>query len=98
KYLQPMIDADVDNIVLGCSHYPFLIETMRKILPAHVQIIDSGEPVARRTKKVLEELQLLNDQVSTTNNRFYTNADLNILNGFLNRLGVDSFESSYLNF
>jgi glutamate racemase len=41
SYLQPMITA-VDYLVLGCSHYPYLIPQIKKILPSNIQIIDSG--------------------------------------------------------
>jgi len=55
SYLQPMIEANIDYLVLGCSHYPYLIPQIKKILPEHIQIIDSGEAVARQTKNVLRE-------------------------------------------
>ena len=47
-YLEPMINANIDYLVLGCSHYPYLIPQIRKIVPDHVQIIDSGRAVARQ--------------------------------------------------
>lgn len=53
-YLEPMIKANIDYLVLGCSHYPYLIPQIKKILPNSIQIIDSGEAVARQTKHVLE--------------------------------------------
>jgi glutamate racemase len=55
SYLQPMIDENIDYLVLGCSHYPYLIPQIKKIIPQHIQIIDSGEAVARQTHKILIE-------------------------------------------
>lgn len=55
SYLQPMIDANIDYLVLGCSHYPYLIPQIKKILPNNIQIIDSGEAVARQTQNILRE-------------------------------------------
>ena len=55
SYLQPMIDANIDYLVLGCSHYPYLIPQIKKILPEHIQIIDSGEAVARQTQNILRD-------------------------------------------
>ena len=55
SYLRPMIDANIDYLVLGCSHYPYLIPQIKKILPEHIQIIDSGEAVARQTQNILRE-------------------------------------------
>jgi glutamate racemase len=54
SYLQHMISANIDYLVLGCSHYPYLIPQIRKILPNHIHIIDSGEAVAKQTKNILE--------------------------------------------
>ena len=55
EYLRPMVNANIDYLVLGCSHYPYLIPQIKKLIPASIQIIDSGEAVARQTKKVLLE-------------------------------------------
>ena len=55
SYLQPMIEANIDYLVLGCSHYPYLIPQIKKILPDHIKIIDSGEAVARQTKNLLRD-------------------------------------------
>lgn len=54
-YLTPMIEANIDYLVLGCSHYPYLIPQIKKILPAHIQIIDSGEAVAKQTQSILRD-------------------------------------------
>jgi glutamate racemase len=60
EYLTPMIKANIDYLVLGCSHYPYLVPQIKKILPDSIKIIDSGEAVAKQTQKVLEEYKLLN--------------------------------------
>lgn len=78
SYLNPMIEEDIDYLVLGCSHYPYLIPQIKKILPSNIQIIDSGEAVARQTYAVLKE------KVGFTNNTenlavFYTNSDPEVL-------------------
>ena len=52
--LSPYI-GQLDAIVLGCTHYPFVRETVRKILGDHVKILDGGEGTARQTKRCLEE-------------------------------------------
>ena len=57
-----MIDADIDYLVLGCTHYRYLTPLLVELLPNHVKIIDSGEAVARQTKAVLEKHNLLNTQ------------------------------------
>ena len=59
KYLQPMIDKNIDHLVLGCTHYPYLIPAIQKIIGNKVRIIDSGEAVARQTKAILTKNDLL---------------------------------------
>ena len=82
SYLQPMIDANIDYLVLGCSHYPYLIPQIKKILPEHIQIIDSGEAVARQTQTLLRE------KVGFSNTEgnepvFYTNSNPAVLSSIL---------------
>lgn len=63
SYLTPMIEASIDHLVLGCSHYPYLIPLLTKLLPNTVTIIDSGQAVAKQTQAILEKHQ----QLATTN-------------------------------
>ncbi len=82
-YLKPMIEANIDYLVLGCSHYPYLIPKIKEILPNHIKIIDSGEAVARQTKKVLAESIGLNNNSQKGNALFYTNAHPKVLSDIL---------------
>lgn len=79
EYLTPMIEANIDYLVLGCSHYPYLIPQIKKILPKHIKIIDSGEAVARQTKKVLEEQVGVNSGTKKGESLFYTNSNPKVL-------------------
>lgn len=79
KHTKPMIDAEIDFLVLGCSHYPYLIPQLRKILPENVKIIDSGEAVARQTKIVLQSLNLLREENTAPRLQFYINAETDTL-------------------
>ncbi len=73
KYTAPMIEADIDYLVLGCSHYPYLIPTLKEILPQHVTILDSGKAVAKHTYNVLNSLELLRKEQSEPSLQFFTN-------------------------
>lgn len=84
RYLEPMIEANIDYLVLGCSHYPYLIPQIKKILPEHIKIIDSGEAVARQTKKVLEEKVGLNNNANRGRSIFYSNTNPSVLGEILN--------------
>lgn len=78
SYLEPMIKADIDYLVLGCSHYPYLIPQIKEILPEHIQIIDSGEAVARQTQNVLKE-KVGFSSIEKRKPIFYTNSNPKVL-------------------
>ena len=83
SYLQPMLDSNIDCLVLGCTHYHFLTPILRRLLPSNVKIIDSGKAVARQTKSILVSNSLLNTLVSTKPNCFYTNGNPEVINSLL---------------
>ncbi len=85
-YLEPMLRAHIDHLVLGCSHYPYLTPILRSLLPHQVTIIDSGRAVARQTQKLLEKYNLENPKTLTEENsadrikhRLYANSNLQVL-------------------
>jgi glutamate racemase len=84
-YLKPMIKANIDYLVLGCTHYPYLMPLLLEMLPKRVKIIDSGEAVARQTKAVLEKHNLLNVNLAKSKNEFFTNVHTEVLNDILNK-------------
>ena len=49
-------DGLIDTLVLGCTHYPFAAEQLKKIVGPEVRLIDNGEPVARQTRRLLKTL------------------------------------------
>ncbi|GAA4644933.1 glutamate racemase [Pontixanthobacter gangjinensis] len=88
KLLEPMLRAGIDYLVLGCSHYPYLIPSLKKILPENVQIIDSGEAVARQTRAVLKEKELLQTEIpEKPQPEFYSNIDPSVLADILEASG-----------
>ena len=82
SYLKPMIEANIDYLVLGCSHYPYLIPQIKKILPEHIQIIDSGQAVAKQTQKILKEKIGFTSAVKNEP-VFYSNTNPKVLNEIL---------------
>jgi glutamate racemase len=83
EYLKPMVTANVDYLVLGCTHYPYLIPQIKKIIPDHIQIIDSGQAVAKQTLNVLKKNNLLNISDENKKQIFYTNSDSKVLRDIL---------------
>lgn len=97
-YLEPMLSKGMDQLVLGCTHYPYLIPLIKEILPDNIEIIDSGEGVARQTKNVLLLNNLMNhSQSETLEHQFFTNADVSVLEGFLKDVSVP-YKAQYLDF
>ncbi|OMP31392.1 glutamate racemase [Mangrovimonas sp. DI 80] len=82
-YLQPMIDANIDYLVLGCTHYPYLMPLLLQILPKSVKIIDSGAAVARQTKAILQQHHLLNTEPTKTSYDFYTTGTPQVMESLL---------------
>ncbi|MBA6155866.1 glutamate racemase [Tenacibaculum sp. S7007] len=83
EYLSPMISKKCDYIVLGCTHYPYLVPQIREIIGSDIKIIDSGAAVAKQTKSILDNKNLLNTSKKLIKNTFYINKEKNILNDIL---------------
>ncbi|SHG82630.1 glutamate racemase [Flagellimonas flava] len=79
KYLDPMLEQRIDCLVLGCTHYPYLIPLIKELVPQGVTVIDSGEAVAKQTGAVLEENNLKEAPKNWTGHWFYSNTRNNIL-------------------
>lgn len=94
-YMKPMLEANIDYLVLGCTHYPYLIPQLLKILPKHVKIIDSGLAVAKQTKTVLNQLNILNTDTHSPKNEFFINVkNLEVMQSLLG----ETFNVDYLKF
>ena len=52
SYIQPMVDAGADTIVLGCTHYPFLLPVIRELAGDAVHVIDPAPAVARQVSRI----------------------------------------------
>ncbi|GLB51034.1 glutamate racemase [Neptunitalea chrysea] len=83
KYIQPMIDANIDYLVLGCTHYPYLIPQLQQLLPDNVTIIDSGKAIAKQTKKIISELALFNTNTTNIHHRLHSNLNAQLMETFV---------------
>lgn len=71
RYLQTMIENHVDTLILGCTHYPLLKNTIQKVLGDNVRLIDSGVETAITVAKILEEKRMLANPDQIAKNKFY---------------------------
>lgn len=79
EYLTPMVEKNIDYLVLGCTHYPYLTPQIKLIIPTDIKIIDSGKAVARQTKNVLQANNLLNTSNEKPSHLWVANADIYVL-------------------
>ncbi len=86
NYLRPLQAAGIDQLVLGCTHFPFLIEQIQRILGAGVTIVDPAPAVARQTARVLMELRLFADPAGIASVIYYTSGEADHLTWLIQRL------------
>jgi glutamate racemase len=68
-YLKPMLDADVDTLVLGCTHYPLLTGVISYVMGEKVTLVSSAEETAKDLYRVLVEKHLLRTENSAAPTR-----------------------------
>lgn len=73
-YLQPFQDAGVDTLILGCTHYPLLLDAIQSTMGDSVALVDSAKPTAEMLKERLAELGLLSDNKNPTYEFYVTDA------------------------
>jgi glutamate racemase len=85
QYLEPMVASNVDTLVLGCTHYPFLRATIQQLSRDNITILETSDPVARQLKYVLQNKQLHRShaegsvQLYTSHQPAYHQATIDIL-------------------
>lgn len=72
KYLSPLIEKRIDTLILGCTHYPLLVEEIRNFVGPEVELVDSAEPTVRQLASLLEKGNLLRDRRRGTTFQIFT--------------------------
>lgn len=72
RYLEPLLAAGADTLVLGCTHYPFLIPLIQRLVGPEVAILDPSPAVARQLRRRLEAANLLADGRTAGGERYFT--------------------------
>jgi glutamate racemase len=71
SYLQELIDAGVDTLVLGCTHYPLLKPLIAEVMGSGVTLVDSAAETARTVAEILAQKQNLRPDSETGNHHYY---------------------------
>lgn len=102
EYLEPLIKADVDTVILGCTHYPLLINIISKIMKKNVSLIDAGEQTALTLTKMLAQQDMCCQKsegeysyfVSDCTENFIKNAEIflqNNLKGKVEKIDIELY-------
>lgn len=81
--LQPMLEKNIDTVVLGCTHYPFVIPLIQQIVGESVRVIDPAPAVAKQTGRLLEERGMRKKSGSKGPIRFFTSGNPEALKSLL---------------
>ncbi len=85
--LSPLLNKEIDHLVLACTHYPFLEDTIRKYTnPRNIEIINPAFPVAKHTKTVLKQNTLISKDSDHSKNEFYSSLETNTLEHLVDRI------------
>ena len=84
--LLPMLKEGIDTVVLGCTHYPFVIPLIQQIVGEKVRVIDPAPAVARQTNRLLEVSGILSQAKGSGEIQFFTSGNVQALQNLLPRL------------
>jgi glutamate racemase len=76
EFIAPLLAQGADTLVLGCTHYPFLRDTIARVAGEGVTLIDPAEAVARELKRRLGEAHALQQATDPGSVRFFTSGDM----------------------
>lgn len=93
KALLPMLKENIDTVVLGCTHYPFVIPVIQKIIGEKVRVIDPTPAIVRRIEQLINENNFEQSKTLLKGDlEIYTSGDLNTMSDFINKIFDESLK------
>lgn len=93
RYVKPMLDENVDHIVLGCTHYPFLENAIREFAGPDVEIVNPAPAIARRVSDLLSRIRR-GKPVSIDANTFVTTGEnMDVMVDIVKKIAPDNYSS-----
>ena len=86
RLLAPVRDADIDALLLGCTHYPFLARTISNVMGPAVTLVSSADETAFAARQRLADLGLLRDGDGPGEHRFLSSGDVELFRELGGRL------------
>jgi glutamate racemase len=84
--LRPMLDRGIDTVVLGCTHYPFVIPLIEQIVGQSVRVIDPAPSVARQAERLVDAAGTRNPSAGRGRVQVYTSGDAAAVESLLPKL------------
>ncbi len=84
--LEPMLEQGIDRVVLGCTHYPFVIPQIRNLVGPDIQVINPAPAIARQAARLLDAMELSNPGPEAAKVEIRTTGDPGRLQALLPRL------------
>jgi glutamate racemase len=89
KNLRPLLNKDIDTLVLGCTHYPLLREQITAICGPLVEVIDTAEPVARQLWRRLVLRGLLNPGPASGQSKYFSSGETRTVTQVVRKIMAD---------
>ena len=86
KCISPLISAGADQLVLGCTHYPFLMPVIERLAGPSVSVIDPAPAVALQVARIMKQRDLMNSQDRKGCHLFFTSGQADAFSESLQRL------------
>ncbi|MDR0420416.1 MAG: glutamate racemase [Prevotellaceae bacterium] len=96
RYINPVIDAGADKLVLGCTHYPFLIDTIKKIAKKSLTIINPAPSVAMQTQKIIDENNI--QPKSYGSNIFISTGNIETMKMLVHTINPNIVEQNFISY
>jgi len=94
--LRPMLDREIDTVVLGCTHYPFVIPLIEQIVGEGVRVIDPAPAVAKQAKRLLVAGGAKKPVGERAQMQFYTSGDVDAFQFHLTKLLGESGNTQHV--
>lgn len=86
RYIAELIEEDIDTLVLGCTHYPLLRKTIRKVVGDNIELVNPAYETAKSLKQVLVEQNIKNDDELKTDHKFFVSDGADKFRKFANSI------------
>lgn len=87
-WLEPMLERNIDALVLGCTHYPIVRPLIEGIVGPNVRVIDPAPAIARQVKRLLEQEDMTAPADAVGGTTYWTSGDASEFAAMMQRMGM----------